>query len=157
MFKAFLSASLLVLVGCVTPGDFQEFSDIQQVAITGIVEAQEQHQAKVEALLADTTKTREEVVEGLQELALERNAVIEQIAKEAGTSVQELLDLIRRRTEAVVTAPAAPLTGHPIIDFLLQIAIAAGGGVVATNTIRDKRRLLRGEPVGPSIPLPPQP
>lgn len=139
-------------LGCVTAGDLRDLASIQEQSIEGIREAQAVYQEEIEEILADTTKTQDERLQGMEAAAAARNKAIEDLAKAAGTSVDQLLAMIVARTEAMVDG-VGTLTGSSWLDFLMQILAGAGLGVVGTNQIRDRRRALRGEPVGPAVPL----
>jgi len=148
---------LFLLVGCVTTADIDALADIHQQSIQGVVEAQESYQQRVEALLADADRTEAERLAGLREAAEVRNKALEEIAKVAGTSVDQLVQLITARTQAAVEG-VGTVTGNPLIDLLVNTLLAAGLGAVGADRLRDRRRLLRGEPVGSAIPLhPPDP
>jgi hypothetical protein len=139
-------AILGLVVACVMPRDLVEFTDIQLEAVDRISVAQQEHQAKVEALLTDNTKTDAEIIEGLSQLSKEREAIVKAIAEETGQSVEELVQVIQDRTKKLADS-AGTLTGNALVDILLTVLGAAGASTVATNSIRDKRRLVRGEPV----------
>lgn len=148
MMKYILVAFIALYTwACVTTGDLQEFSTIQREAIEAVSEAQRQHQLAVEALLEDTTKTDEEILTGLAQLAKEREAVVKEIAEQTGQSVEELIQVIQDRTKAVAGA-AGTLTGNALVDMLISIAVGGGAAAMGVNQIRDKRRMVRGEPTG---------
>jgi allophanate hydrolase subunit 1 len=148
---------LFLAVSCVTTADIDALADIHQQSIQGVVEAQESYQQRVEALLADADRTEAERLAGLREAAEVRNKALEEIAKVAGTSVDQLVQLITARTQAAVEG-VGTVTGNPLIDLLVNTLLAAGLGAVGADRLRDRRRLLRGEPVGSAIPLhPPDP
>lgn len=147
-----IAACLFLAIGCVTTGDLQELADIHEQSIQGIKTAQVEYQSKVEDILADASKTEAERFEELKEAADTRNDAIEAIAKMAGTSVEQLIAVIEARTEAAVEG-VGTVTGNPIIDLLVNTVLAAGLGAAGADRIRDRRRRLRGEPVGPAVPL----
>lgn len=147
-----IAACLFLAIGCVTTGDLQELADIHEQSIQGIKTAQVEYQVKVEDILADASKTEAERFEELKEAADTRNDAIEAIAKMAGTSVEQLIAVIEARTEAAVEG-VGTVTGNPIIDLLVNTVLAAGLGAAGADRIRDRRRRLRGEPVGPAVPL----
>lgn len=138
---------LFVSVGCVTTADIDALARIHEDSINGVVEAQEQYQARVEALLQDADRTEADRLDGLREAAEIRNKALEDIAKIAGTSVDQLIQLITARTQAAVDG-VGTVTGNPLIDLLVNTLLAAGLGAVGADRLRDRRRLLRGEPVG---------
>lgn len=138
---------LFISVGCVTTADIDALARIHQESIAGVVEAQEEYQARVEVLLQDADRTEAERLAGLKEAAEVRNKALEEIAKVAGTSVDQLIHLITARTQAAVDG-VGTVTGNPLIDLLVNTLLAAGLGAVGADRLRDRRRLLRGEPVG---------
>lgn len=148
----FLSAGVFLFVSCVTTADLQDLADIHEQSIEGIKVAQVEYQAKVEEILMDASKTEAERFEDLKEAADARNDAIETIAKMAGTSVEQLIAVIEARTEAAVEG-VGTVTGNPLIDLLVNTVLAAGLGAAGADRIRDRRRRLRGEPVGPAVPL----
>ena len=147
---------LFITVGCVTTADIDTLAGIHERSIEGIVEAQDAYQRRVEELLADADRTEVERLTGLREASEVRNKALEEIAKVAGTSVDQLIQLITVRTQAAVDG-VGTVTGSPLIDLLVNTLLAAGLGAVGADRLRDRRRLLRGEPVGSATHHPTSP
>lgn len=143
-------ACLFLVVGCVTTGDLQELADIHGESLHGIKVAQEEYQAKLEGILADQTKSEAERYDDMREAAEARNKAIEEIAKAAGTSVDQLIAVIEARTKDAIEG-VGTVTGNPLLDLFVNTLLAAGLGAAGADKIRDRRRLLRQEPVGVTL------
>lgn len=136
----------LIVTGCVTTSDIERLGQIQESTFLKLSTAQVEYQKKVEAALAETSLSDDARLQEIKEAAQVRNEAIEGIAKLAGTSVSQLIDVIERRTLSTIEG-VGTLTGNPLIDMLLSVLGASGLGVFGANKIRDHRRALRGEPV----------
>jgi len=147
-----IATGLFILVGCVTTRDLRELADVHERSVVGLVEAQEAYQHRVEEILADQSKTDAERLESLRSASEIRNSALEEVARVAGTSVAQLVQLIEARTEAALNG-VGTVTGNPLIDLLVNTLLAAGLGAAGADKLRDRRRLVRGEPVGAGIPL----
>lgn len=64
------------------------------------------------------------------------------------SQVQSLTAALRTDLEQAQSGPALPTTGNALLDLALGLITTVGTSVVATNKLRDHRRLARGEPTG---------
>ena len=141
-----VAALALVVTGCVTVSDIERLGQIQESTFLELSAVQVEYQKKVEAALNEAALSDDARLQEIKEAAQVRNQALEEIAKLAGASVSQLVDVIERRTLATIEG-VGTLTGNPLIDMLLSVLGASGLGVFGANKIRDHRRALRGEPV----------
>ena len=80
----------------------------------------------------------------------ERNA-------ETVRTINEVKENVTARVEAVAETVAAHqgVTGNPLIDLVLGGVAATGTAIYGTNKMRDRKRVLRGEPVMSPYHAPP--
>jgi hypothetical protein len=153
MTKIFVVATaVFVFMGCVTSSDLARLADIQSEAISGVVVAQEAYQERVEAILTDSSKDESERIDEIRKAAEVRNEALSELAKMAGTSVDQLVKIIQQRTQTAIEG-VGTVTSNPLIDLILSVLAGAGAGIFGADKLRDKRRMARGEPVGPGVPL----
>lgn len=129
------------------PGDLQALGDVQREAMLRFQEIEESRQDEIKEILEDNQRTQDQKIEDLEIVQSDAKQKIEDLVDQTGMSAQSIVDEIKDRTTAIITASkSSPLTGNPLLDLLLA-GILGGASVPAAS---GAARRLRQQPQPPS-------
>jgi len=116
-----LLASLLLTASCVTPGDLAEL------------------QVSTASLRNEIAMERQRMASG----AISQGEYSRRVDSAVESHDRGVEDVQERAAQRI----PAPITGYPMADLLLAAVGTIATSVFATNRVRDRRRLRRGESV----------
>lgn len=136
-----------LIVSCVMPGDLQALGDVQREAMVRFQQIEDSRQEEIKEILEDNQRTQDQKIEDLETVQADASNQIEELVAQTGMSAQTIVDSIKDRTAAIISASkSSPLTGNPLLDLLLA-GILGGASVPAAS---GAARRLRQQPLPPS-------